>query len=482
MTDLNFQTYEQELTISPRKTHFFQIDLLKAIMIFLVIFDHFVSWNIKREIGVALWERISIPVFLVILGFNMGKSFEAEGETSLRKLYSYHYFKKKILRYVIPFLILYAASTFIGLLMYNFNFEAMYYGQYYPDHGIINLFYFILPFWGPGNWFIPVLFQSILVLPLLYWGFKRKPILSLIVTFIIEIAMQTIGVILVGETFTSWEQIHIFSLLSCSILFYLSAVGLGMWFSFGHKITEKRNWFMGILFPISLVYLIAYQFFNFRLRLDNIPLLRGDYHLLVFPYSAFLVLLALNFLPRISKNRISKTISLISNSTYHILLTQILGYGMLTAWWGTHYGMDTPFDPLDLFDLAVLWVIFIWFGILWYKIDLQKSITRKILYYFNFFIIFPCLLLLSFWAQGFWIPIPLIIIIGYAIILMIVHYTIKRPLTTKQLTIWTGFLVLCFISMILQVFVISVNNFWIPLIPIGFYFSFALYYTLSNKI
>ena len=98
MNDLNIQSInnEQEEISSPRKTSFFQIDFLKASMIFLVIFDHMVSWNIKSDIGVALWERISIPVFLVILGFNMGHSFRGQGELSLRQLYSWRYFKKKI--------------------------------------------------------------------------------------------------------------------------------------------------------------------------------------------------------------------------------------------------------------------------------------------------------------------------------------------------------------------------------------------------
>ena len=96
MNDLNLQNLQEQEVISPKKTHFYQIDFLKAIMIFLVIFDHFVSWNIKSEIGVALWERISIPVFLVILGFNMGYSFKAQGELTLKELYSWNYFKKKI--------------------------------------------------------------------------------------------------------------------------------------------------------------------------------------------------------------------------------------------------------------------------------------------------------------------------------------------------------------------------------------------------
>ncbi len=454
MNETILQDLEQE-AIDGRESNYFQIDFLKALMIFLVIFDHFVAWTIKSEIGVALWERISIPVFLVVMGFNMGLSFKGKENLSLKELYSWSYFKKKFLRFVVPFLILYAVSTFIGLFMYGFDFIAMYDNQYYPNHGIINLFYLIMPFWGPGNWFIPVLLQSILVIPLLYWGFTKKPVLTLILTFIVEIAMQITVFFFIGDIYIggiiSWEKVHILSLFMNSILFYLSAVGLGMWFSFGHKLTIKRNWFMWIISSISLVYIIAYQFLNLRLRLDGIPLLRGDYHFLVFPYSAMLVLLALRFLPQKSDWRISKSISLIGKSTYHILLTQILGYGMITAWWGTHYGMDVPFNPFDLIDLVTLWIIFIGFGILWYKIDRQEDLIRRILYYFNFFIVFVSMLFLSFWMQGFWVPIPLMIINIYAIAALIIHYVIKKSLTTPILSVCTGFLVINFILMILQV-------------------------------
>jgi len=481
MNDLQYQNFKQEEFLTEHRKNFFQIDFLKALMIVLVIFDHFVSWNIKSEIGVALWERISIPVFLIILGFNMGHSFRGKGNLTLKQLYSWSYFKHKILRFVIPFLILYAASTFIGLFMYGFDFILMYDTQYYPDHGLINLFYLIMPFWGPGNWFIPVLFQFILIAPLLYWGFAKKPITSLILTFVIEITMQAIIFFLIGETFTSWEEVHIYSLFSCSILFYLSAVGLGMWFSFSHGINDKRNRFMWILFPISLVYLIAYQFFDFRLKLDGIPLLRGDYHLLVFPYSAFIILLALRFLPEISNARISRVISLIGKSTYHILLTQILGYGMITAYWGTHYGMDTPFHADDIIDLVTLWIVFVWLGIIWYKIEHQEDLTRRILYYLNFFILFPCGFLLIFWLQGFWVPISLIIINLYSLAAIILYFVVKQPVNTRSLSIWTGFLLLNFISMILEVEFFMPPANWIFFYSTGVYFLIALYFTLKKR-
>jgi len=467
--------------IDGRKSNYFQIDFLKAVMIFLVIFDHFVAWTIKSEIGVALWERISIPVFLVVMGFNMGLSFKGKEDLSLKELYSWSYFKRKIIRYILPFLILYVVSTFIGLFIYGFDFEAMYYGQFYPSHGIINLFIGILPFWGPGNWFLPVIFQSILIMPLLYKGFSKKPVLTLVLTFIVEIAMQITVFFFIGEI-TTWEETHILLMFMFGILFYLSAVGLGMWFSFGHKLTEKRNFFIWILFPISLVYLIAYQFFDFRFRIDGTPLLRGDYHFIVFPYSAFLVLLALKYLPNASKAKISKKISLIAKSTYHILLTQILGYGLITMWWGTHYGMAAPFNPFDIIDLVVLWIVFIWLGIIWYKIDRQEDLIRKILYYLNFFILFPCFFIFTFWAQSFSTPNPFSVIVIYAIAAVILHFVIKRPLNTRILSVWTGFLVISFISVILQIEVFLLSDFWIPLIPMGAYLIFAIIYTVFYRL
>ena len=87
------------------------------------------------------------------------------------------------------------------------------------------------------------------------------------------------------------------------------------------------------------------------------------------------------------------------------------------------------------------------------KDHFNKDLGRRILYYVNFFIIFPCILFLTFWAQTSWVPIQLVVIIGYAIAATILHFVIKKPkkpLNTRLLAVWTGFLVISFISMILR--------------------------------
>ncbi|MHA2122023.1 MAG: hypothetical protein ACW990_12540, partial [Promethearchaeota archaeon] len=267
-----------------------------------------------------------------------------------------------------------------------------------------------------------------------------------------------------------------------SILFYLSAVGLGMWFSSGFKFEDKRNFFMWILYPVSLAFITAHEFFKFRIRIDGIQLLSGDYHFLIFPYSAFLFLLAMNFLPRKSDNWLSRRIKIISKSTYHILLTQIFGYAIITAYWGTHYSIEAGFNIFDTLDLIIVWIFFISFGIWWYNIDKNKNILRKILYYVNFFIIFSSLLFLITWLQVLWVPIPLIIIFGYSIAVLIRRIITRKPVNIKILSLWTLFLSVTFLMMILQVSVLHPNEFWYTLIPIGALFGVASIFTLLDYL
>lgn len=353
---------------------FFQIDILKAVMIFLVIFDHTYPWDLKNFMGVALWERISIPVFLVIMGFNMGLSFRQTGETSLKKLYSWNYFKKKFWRYLFPFFLLYVLSTVIGIAIKGF--DAL--NQYQIVWSFAHLFIGILPFYGPGNWFLPVVFWSILIMPLLYKGFSGKlkwRIITLILCYIVELSLHLAVLFIfnprsIPNPSPQYDNfLFYYRFIVTTPFFMLSAIGLGLWFSRNPNIFAKQNLFMWILFPLSLIYLIFYQFYFYR-----VGFLFGDYHLLNVPYSAFLVLLALKVIPKKVKdnNIFVKGIRLISRSTYHILLTQILYFGIVISLYGGHYGasifgIDFGYDPLVVFlYLLINWMICIPIGTLWY--------------------------------------------------------------------------------------------------------------------
>lgn len=315
-----------------KRPYYFQLDVLKAIAIAFVVMDHSLTWEIKGALGSVFWERLSIPFFLIVMGFNMGVSFQYRNASSLRDLYTFDYFKRKLKRYVLPFIILYMASIFLGM-----------------TYGYINTNEYLLlgylPFWGPGNWFIPLLFGSILVFPIIYWLFDRMPRLTLALCFISELVFQSILWFLypAATTATDW---FIISAIRVNILFFLPAVGLGLWFSRGYNLRAKRNWFMYIYVPICVMFMIDYATLSpvtHRGILSSMPnsfgefigfvqdFIKGDYTLIFYGYAAFLVLGALMIIPQTASGRKQLFIQRVGRSTYHILLFQI--YWMSIVYW-----------------------------------------------------------------------------------------------------------------------------------------------------
>ncbi|MBD3194437.1 MAG: acyltransferase family protein [Candidatus Lokiarchaeota archaeon] len=376
----------KELANSQKDSYYFQIDFLKALMIFLVIFDHTIPWTIKNEIGVILWERISIPVFLVIMGFNFGISYQSKGE---KKFYK-NYLSRRVSRYLIPFFIIYILTTIIGIYFYGFDFQVMLSNQNSP-YNLEHLFIGIIPFWGPGNWFLPVLFGSIIILPIIYKGFSRSisfAFLSLILCFLIEIGLHSLFYSQFKVKFYIDGAIDPVSFLNYAYTFlsitftYISAFGLGMWIARNPKLFSWHNLIIWVLFIISLIYLIEYQFFDFVIKdAYGIRFLTGDYHFLAFPYSAFLVLVVIRFLPKNNKGMMKKFISVLGKATYHILLTQIVYFAILIAVYGNYectsiFGVGT--GDLECFlALFVNWAICIPIGIIWWSFENSIRVLIK---------------------------------------------------------------------------------------------------------
>ncbi|MHA2142991.1 MAG: acyltransferase family protein [Candidatus Thorarchaeota archaeon] len=361
------QPPEQEDQLPERK-HYFQLDVLKAVAIAFVVLDHSLTWDIKRAIGGPFWERTSIPFFLLVMGFNMALSFRHSGATTLKELYSLEYFSKRVKRYVLPFMILYAVSILAGL----------YYGALeFNQYSLIGW----LPFWGPGNWFIPVLLSSILVFPAVYWAFTKSPRVTVLLCFLSEIILQLVmsvaaPLVLVDGRYVhaSAESAFLTTVIRTNILFLLPAVGLGLWFSRGYELKDKRNRFMAIAFPLSFIYLFAYQFFDFRFAIiDGIykyNLIWGDYTFLVYPYSALIFLLAMKYLPSEPQTKFQGFISKVGRASYHIFLFQIYYFSI---WYFNNPGFgnvgfesNTSFHlPFYLVNLAVTFIG----GLLWYTME-----------------------------------------------------------------------------------------------------------------
>lgn len=383
MKDNNLIT-DSSIELEDGRSNFFQIDLLKAFMIAFVIIDHALGYTAHQGLGLELWERTSIPVFLIILGFNMGKSFKRQGDLSLKQLYSWKYFKKKLLRFVFPYLIFYIVSTTVGFIIYGASFP-----ETFAENWILEYIIFqksLLE--GPGNWFIPVLFQSIILVPLLYKLFSKKPILTLVSCFVIEVCMHLFLCFYIGPS-SSIDNFFRELPFRQIILLYLSAIGMGIWFSKNHNVFSFRNLFVWILFPVNLIYMIAWDFFNFRLQIDGSGIVRGDYNYLTFIYSALIFLFILRLVPKNPKNKVTKIISTIGKSTFHIYLIQDLFYIILyieynSIWVSPGFsglvnilGIASNELFLNIGLLCLNWIICIAVGVIWWSAE--KKVKNLIL-------------------------------------------------------------------------------------------------------
>lgn len=348
------------------KKKIFQISILKAYMICIVIFDHSIPYNITISIGGMFWERIVIPIILIIMSFNLANSFKRNEEETAKEIFNKNYFRKKFVRLGVPYLIFYSISVIIWIVL-MFNAPTIYIDPYYDDK--IFMFIGYTPLWGPGMWFLPIVFSGIIIIPILYHFFLKEPILTLVLCFSIEFILHLITHLIFG-IIGSNNAINFFY---CNILLYLGSIGMGLWLSNNQELKDKQNKFILILLPLSIIYFIEYTFFGFSKYL-----FLGDFNLLTVPYAAFIVLIALKYLPETPQSKLSKFIEQLGNSTYHILLFQILYFSIIY-----HLFPNIAFNGfgtnIGLYILYFLVNIFITIsgGMFWYSLETSLIRYRK---------------------------------------------------------------------------------------------------------
>jgi len=91
-----------------------QVDLMKAAAIALVILDHTISHSVRSTVFPYFWELTSVPLFLIIMGFNTGNSLRSLTHKPIREVYSREYIRTKTKRYLLPVAYLFAIGMIIA--------------------------------------------------------------------------------------------------------------------------------------------------------------------------------------------------------------------------------------------------------------------------------------------------------------------------------------------------------------------------------
>lgn len=359
-----------------QQSDFFQIDFMKCFMMVLVILDHATTHSYMLQFYSPLWQRIAIPLFLVIMGFNMGVSFKRKGfdNKSLKEMYSKKYFKSKLQRYIIPYVVIYLAMTATYFIVANLRIPTI---SNYPYDAQVKVYLGYPLWWGPGLFFIPVIFTSILIFPLLYKAFSKHAFLTVAATFAIEISMQIVLYVLYHNVNLWPLRLPSRNFFTNHVLFFFSAIGMGLWLSKSkdHTKISWRSILILCLLPMSWIYISVYavQSLGAAREIFNLVWLEGDYNFMAFPYSAFIFIMGMVLLPSNPQNKlfskICNFIRRISKSTYHILLFQIFYFSFAyNFYFNIYVGFDSsPANYAWHFPLSL--VIIFAGGMIWYEIE-----------------------------------------------------------------------------------------------------------------
>jgi peptidoglycan/LPS O-acetylase OafA/YrhL len=303
------------------------IDLLKGAAILSVICLHSLSEGTLKQIGAVFYIWQAVPVFVVLLGLNGVSSLRRRAGTTLRELYFRDYIVSRIDRLYVPFLAIILISAVPAVIMHRLAYHVPMLAR--------DLLTGELPVAGPGTYFVTLLFQVVLVLPIVYWGLRRRPIATLLACLAITVAFETFA------AHFALERNHPYPYEAC-LLRYLFTLALGGALAGASAARLVRaRWFRAaaLLSTVLLALLFA--------EVSWLPSSRyasGQGFPTAF-YAAAIVMLGLRFLPAQPRLAPARLLAEIGRASYHIFLVQI------TWFWFSVWPVDSL--PALLGNLAI---------------------------------------------------------------------------------------------------------------------------------
>lgn len=262
-----------------RTQHVESVDALKGVAIVFVLILHALPRQALLESYALLHIWQAVPILLVLMGYTGVL-------TRVRPLSLYY--RRRALRLLVPLAIVWVVALVIALLRGDLVWTPlMLAGK--------------LPASGPGNYFITLVLQFALILPLLRWLLARGHLVFIVTCFVVNLAFEL----------AVWHFDQDGYLYSSSILRVLFTVGLGMLISSGRRVEY--------LFPFSLIYLIA------MLQQWRLPFFVDHWQtqaLFAAGYAATLVSLGMRL-------RYPSVLGVVGRASYHIFLVQILWFGQV---------------------------------------------------------------------------------------------------------------------------------------------------------
>lgn len=290
--------------------HIRQIDILKGLAIISVILIHTFSDKILAAIGGPFYIMQAVPVFILLAAFTSAYALMAYQKKTLAASYDISILIRRMKRILGPYLVIWIIQ--VALIFYILSTIPNYYWSQYVNYFLYQGFDIVLNFFsggqGPGSYFIPVILQQILILPLLYYVAQHSPERMLVIAFVIDIFLEYLAI---AAGIPTW-------LYDILYIRYLFAGALGIWLVF-RKDSIPKWLYAGVL--ASIVYIIAVQYFAFKVWF--IYPAWSFYHAFSYFWTVLIVITGLRMLPSGSLSGILSVLEKLGKASWHIFLAQM---------------------------------------------------------------------------------------------------------------------------------------------------------------
>ncbi|MDD1685173.1 MAG: acyltransferase family protein, partial [Methanoregula sp.] len=294
---------------APQKTRFTQIDILKGLAIISVVLIHTYNNTLLLSIGApfTIWQ--AVPVFLLLAAFNNAYALSSAHKVTLLQSFDLTIIYRRLKRLAGPYLIVWIFQLLVVLLFLAFQMPFSFQDPNYFFYNGINWFFNLLSgASGPGHYFVPVIFQLILFVPLLYYLARRSPNLMLVVAFVLDLALESVSVL---SGMPTW----LYGILFIRFIFIC---GLGVWLVFQERVMTGWILFGGLL---SVVYIAATSYLNFQIWIFSLD--PSFFHAFSFFWPLVIVVLGFQYLPSDSRNPVVRILAELGKASWHIFLVQM---------------------------------------------------------------------------------------------------------------------------------------------------------------
>ena len=279
------------------------IDVLKGISVIFVIITHY-SWSEKqRMIGLfPFCVDMAVPIFMIVSGYVFTNSYLKKGIVCFENAYPMPLIIKRLLRYVIPFMMAYTIE-----IAWFFAF-----GDGLSGHDIVvNFFRGGI---GPGSYYFPVLLQITFFLPVILFSMYKRPAKGLLFWFAFNGFYEMIEMVIGLDSNVYRLSLFRYSfLIACGCFIYLQ------------KGKEKiKRCILFSAFSIGFVFIFVTCYMGYETKIIN-NIWKGTSYMSAL-YIAPIVMLIIYKFGKFS----FKPLELVGKASFNIFLTQMVYYASVS--------------------------------------------------------------------------------------------------------------------------------------------------------